>query len=275
MNEVTSHVHPLVDGCPPAWASGWGEDRYGVFVEFEIRSAVQRMRWIPPGRFLMGSPEDEEGRLDRERQHRVTLTSGYWVGDVPCTQALWKAVRGGGNPSEFKSDDRPVEKVNWDECREFAEKLNELIPIDEHMFRLPTEAEWEWACRAGTTTATYAGDLQIAGERNAPALHEIAWYGGNSGVDFDLENGQDSSGWPSKQFDHEKAGTRIVGQKKPNSWGLCDMLGNVREWCHDWFGEYEVEVDVTNPEGPDRGDGRVSRGGSWVSSARYVRAACR
>ncbi len=265
--------HPLVDGLPPDWAAEWGEDPYGVLVGFAVGEVVQRMRWIGPGTFTMGSPDSEAGRLDREGlQHEVTLTKGYWLGDTPVTQALWKAVMGGDNPSRFQSDDRPVEQVSWKDCERFVGRLNELVPGMEA--RLPTEAEWEHACRAGKQTATWLGDLEILGANNAPLLDEIAWYGGNSGHHFDLEEGAESSGWPEKQYPHTRAGTRPVGQKQPNPFGLYDMLGNVYEWCADWYGPYANEP-VCDPRGPDEGSDRVVRGGSWYSHARGVRAALR
>lgn len=177
----------------------------------------------------------------------------------------------GENPSRFRSPTRPVEQANWEECHRFLEALNRAVP--DLVARLPTEAEWEHGCRAGTTTSTYAGDLEILGENNGPVLDAIAWYGGNSGVGFELAEGNDSSPWPEKQHDHRKAGTRPVGQRRPNGFGLYDMLGNVWEWCEDAYG----------PLGSDRvsdplvleGATRVFRGSSWLSIARYVRAACR
>ncbi len=264
--------HPLMDGCPPDWASGWGDDRYGVFVEFTLGEVTQRLRWIGPGRFQMGSPEDEPGRWDREGpQHEVRISSGFWLFDTPVTQALWTAVMG-DNPSRFKDPKRPVESLSWDDAMRFLEKINAAIPgLD---LVLPTEAQWEYACRAGTNTATYVGPIEILGARNAPILDEIAWYGGNSGVDFELENGVDSSSWSEKQYQHNRAGTRPVGLKLRNPWGLYDMLGNVWEWCADYRRKYE-DGAVTDPVGPLDGARRALRGGSWNDDARYVRAAGR
>ncbi len=263
---------PLADGLPEPWAAEWGEDRYGVFQGFAVGGVVQRMRWVPPGTFRMGSPETEAGRFDDEGpQHEVILSRGYWLADTPCTQALWQAVMG-SNPSRFVSPERPVENVSWEDCQVFLAKLDSRVRG--LGARLPTEAEWECACRAGTTGATWKGDLEILGDNNAPILDEIAWYGGNSGHGFDLETGEDSSGWSGKHYPHTKAGTRPVRQKQPNPWGLFDMLGNVFEWCSDWKGPYSLE-GVKDPTGPAAGSGRVYRGGSWSSVARGVRAAFR
>jgi formylglycine-generating enzyme required for sulfatase activity len=268
--------HPLADGCPPDWASGWGQNRFGVFVDLTLDSVTQRLRWIPPGQFQMGSPATEPGRWDTEGpRHRVTLTRGYWLFDTPCTQALWMAVMG-KNPSRFQTparEDRPVERVSWDEVQGFLVEVNARIPgLD---LVLPTEAQWERACRAGTDTALYTGEIEILGDNNAPALDPIAWYGGNSGVDFDLKEGADSAKWPGKQYPHERAGTRPVKGKQANPWGLYDMLGNVWEWCRDGMHNYTAEpaVDPVGPEEP--GADRVGRGGSWDSSARNVRCASR
>ncbi|MEM7390711.1 MAG: formylglycine-generating enzyme family protein [Verrucomicrobiota bacterium] len=263
--------HPLALGLPPAWADAWGGDRFGPWVAIRFDEVEQRMRWIPAGSFVMGSPEDEAGRFDRETQHEVELTEGFWLFDTPCTQGLWKAVMG-ENPCRFVSDDRPVEQVSWEDCEAFISKINQERPGLN--LGLPTEAQWEYACRAGTAAATYAGDLDIKGARNAPILDEIAWYAGNSGVEFDLDDGFYSSGWSGKQFPHTKAGTRKVAEKKPNLWGLHDMLGNVFEWCVDYHGEYEAARQV-DPVGPEKGSFRVLRGGGWASYARLVRAAYR
>jgi formylglycine-generating enzyme required for sulfatase activity len=265
-------AHPLVDGLPERWARQWGEDEHGAFVAFAVGKVAQRMRWVPPGKFTMGSPEGEAGRwADEGPQHEVEIRRGLWLAETPVTQALWVAVMG-TNPSRFVSPDRPVEQVSWDDCQGFIEKLNGLVPgLDA---RLPTEAEWEYACRADTTTATWVGDLEILGDYNAPILDDIAWYGGNIGQGFELADGYNSSKWPDKQYPHTKAGTRPVGQKLPNALGLFDMLGNVFEWCEDWLGSYDA-TSVTDPLGPRTGSTRVSRGGSWNSYARYVRAAYR
>ena len=257
----------------PEWASAAGRDGYGLWTEVEVGEVAFRMRWIPPGRFWMGSPESEAGRYEWEGpRHQVTLTRGFWLGETPCTQALWEEVTA-ENPSRFRSPDRPVEQVSWDDCQELLKALNERLPGLEA--RLPTEAEWEYACRAGTETSTYTGELEILGKNNAPLLDGIAWYGGNSGVDFELENGYDSSDWPEKQYSHEKAGTHPVARKAPNPWGLYDMLGNVLEWCSDFWQDSYDEEAVEDPVGPVEGSRRVIRGGSWSGIARLVRSARR
>ena len=272
---IDASLHPLMYGEPPDWASGWGQDRFGVYVAFTIRAVTQRLRWIPPGRFLMGSPDEEEGRYEWEGpRHEVTLAQGFWLFDTPCTQALWQSVMG-ENPSRFKSPARPVEQVSFEDVQAFLDKTNVQVPglnLD-----LPSEAQWEYACRAGTETATYAGDMHIVGECNAPVLDAIAWYGGNSGVGFDLENGFDSSGWAEKQYDHTRAGTRPVAQKAANPWGLYDTLGNVWEWCGDhWHGSYDgAPTDGSAWIDPGGAANRVIRGGSWDGDARGVRAAYR
>ena len=264
-----------------AWYDHSGTDQYGRWVSFSVPTAdgtlvTQRMRWIPPDSFLRGSPPGEEGRFDRLEgpQREVTIAEGFWLFDTPCTQALWEAVMG-DNPSRFKSPTRPVETVSFDDAQEFIEKLNTLKPGLN--LELPSEARWEYACRAGTTEATYAGAMQILGDNNAPVLDAIAWYGGNSGVGFELDDGFDSSDWRDRQYDHTRAGTHPVGQKAANAWGLYDMLGNVWEWCADhWHDTYKGAPDDGSAWLGRRGGAyRVIRGGSWYVVARFVRAACR
>jgi formylglycine-generating enzyme required for sulfatase activity len=255
------------------WAIAAGRDRHGLWAAFEVSGVQQRVRWIPPGRFLMGSPPSEAGRWDDEGpQHEVTITKGYWLGETPVTQALWRAVMM-NNPSRFVSDDRPVEQVSWDDCQKFIGRLNRLL--DGLETRLPTEAEWERACRAGTTAATWVGDHTLRGENDVPELDAIAWYGGNSGVGFELDDGYDSSNWPQKQHPHTRAGTHPMGRKSPNPYGLHDMLGNVFEWCQDAGMREYTREPAEDPVSSSQGPRRVNRGGSWYSRARYVRAAYR
>jgi formylglycine-generating enzyme required for sulfatase activity len=273
---IDAGLHPLAEGRPPVWASGWGHDRFGVHTDLTVGNVIQRLRWIPPGRFLMGSPADESGRFDEEGPRpEVTIAEGYWLFDTPCTQALWEAVME-GNPSRFRTPTRPVESVRFADAVDFIVLLNARIPgLD---LTLPSEAQWEYACRAGTTTATYAGAMDILGENNAPVLDGIAWYSGNSGVGFDLDTGEESTGWPQKQHPHDRAGTRPVGLKAPNPWGLHDMLGNVWEWCADHWHENYNGAPSDGSAWLDRkagAAGRVMRGGSWRYFARNVRAACR
>jgi formylglycine-generating enzyme required for sulfatase activity len=278
-------AHPLCHGGAPVWASEWGEDaQFGPFAILELprrgggKPVRQRWRWIPRGSFQMGSPDDEPGRWDDEGpRHWVTLTRGYWMMDTPCTQALWEAVlTDEENPSYFQDADRPVEQVSWEDVQRFVGRLNGLIPgLD---CGLPTESQWEYACRAGSETALYrtagaSGAIKILGANNAPALDSIAWYGGNSGVEFDLDDGWDSEDWDEKQYPHVKAGTRKVSGKAANGWGLYDMLGNVWEWCADSKRAYGEDL-VVDPVGASF-ESRAIRGGSWDSHARGVRCAYR
>lgn len=234
--------HPLATGIAPPWASAWGEDAFGVFAVLRVGDAEQKLRYIPPGSFLMGSPDDEEGRWsDEGPQHRAALAEGFWLAETPCAQDLWNEVMG-ENPSEFKGPRRPVDSVSWDEARSFLQRLSERVAGLEA--RLPTEAQWEYACRAGTIASTYAGSGQTLGD--------LAWYFENSG--------------------HS---TQDVGLKLPNRLGLYDMLGNVWEWCADyWSNGYEAD-DQRDPVGPAMGSSRVIRGGSWAGGAGIVRAAFR
>jgi formylglycine-generating enzyme required for sulfatase activity len=264
----------------PEWASAMGRDRFGLWTEIAVEHegdvpVIQRLRWIPPGRFPMGSPEDEPGRYEWEGpQHQVIISRGYWLFDTPCTQALWQAVIG-DNPSEFKSLDRPVEQVSWNDVQSFLNQINDRIPGLELV--LPSEAQWEYACRAGTETALYTGAIEILGEANAPELDPIAWYGGNSGVDFELENGKERKWLSEMQYPEGLAGTHPVKRKEPNAWGLYDMLGNVWEWAQDhWHDDYQgAPADGSAWQSRDTSAGRVIRGGSWYDGARLVRSACR
>ena len=261
----------------PVWASNFARDAYGLFADSVLSGVRTRWRWIPPGSFRMGSPEGEAGRFSGEGpQHWVTLTKGFWMMDVPCTQELWQAVMQGKNPRYFKDDQRPVENVSWKDAQKFIQKLNKLAPGPE--LRLPTEAQWEYACRAGSETALYripgtTGELTILGALHGPELDAIAWYGGNIGVDPKFPNAADSKSWSQKQYDHSHAATQPVRLKKANMWGLYDMLGNIWEWCADSQRPYNSEPQV-DPVGQSVGS-RAIRGGSWGSHARNVRCAYR
>ncbi len=266
----------------PEWAVAYGQDPYGTYADIrvdgfgvEATPVRQRLRWIPPGRFQMGSPDSEPGRRDDESLHDVTLSHGYWMFDTPCTQRLWQAVMP-SNPSTFKDPDRPVENVSWDDANEFTAQWNRKLARFAIEFRLPTEAEWEYACRAGTTSAIYTGDLEILGDANAPALDAIAWYGGNSGHEYDLDASESlECSWLSdQQYPAKRGGTRKVKCKAPNALGLYDMLGNVWEWCSDWYSPYGGDSSI-DPTGDLGGSLRVIRGGGWIDVARDVRSACR
>jgi len=246
---------PSPTSSAPPWASHHGQDQYGRFADFTIAEITQRLRWIPPGEFLMGSPPEESGRLDRELQHRVQISSGYWLFDTQVTQALWQAVMG-TNPSRFKSPMRPVESVSWDDCQDFIQHMNDHL--SGLKCRLPTEAEWEYACRAGTTTPFNTGENLTTDQAN---------YDGN----YPYRN------FPKGKYREE---TSPVGTFPSNAWGLYDMHGNVYEWCSDWYAKdyYETcrsQGVAVDPQGPKKGSSRVLRGGYWGSYAVNCRSASR
>lgn len=226
---------------------------------------------IPAGTFTMGSPADEPGRFPDETPHRVTISRAFYMQTTEVTQGQWKRIMG-GNPSYFREcgDDCPVERVSWNEVQDFIRRLNQREGTDR--YRLPTEAQWEYAARAGTETALYSGPLRIRRSNDAPDLDAVAWYKGNSCVEY--AGGFDSSGWQDRQYSCPRSGTHPVGRKAPNAWGLYDMIGNVFEWVQDRMGDYPPG-SLTDPEGPASGSARVRRGCSWGSSARYCRAAFR
>jgi len=240
---------PPPEHFPAPWAGDWGEDRFGLWQSLVFRGVRQAFRWLPPGRFLMGSPATEHAREDDEQQHEVELTRGLWLADTACTQALWQAVTG-NNPSGFKGEKRPVEMVSWDDVQTFLAELNRRV-LGMNA-RLPTEAEWEYGCRAGTPTPFSFGEDIIPEQVN---------YDGNypyRGSRKGLYRGE----------------TVEVASLPANPWGLYEMHGNVWEWCADWYGEYPPGTAV-DPAGPETGGRRVLRGGSWISFGRYLRSACR
>lgn len=271
-----------------SWATALGRDEYGLWARLDIQGIEIPFRWIPPGQFKIGSlPEEVEyaesasqftlNQGSEEPQTLVTFERGYWIMDAPVTQALWETVMS-DNPSRFQSPDRPVEQLSWHDITEFIVKLNE--ELFGASLRLPSESEWEYACRAGSDEATYAGAMNILGANDAPVLDEIAWYGGNSGFEFELEEGYASGGWKEKQYEHITAGTRPVRRKSPNCWGCYDLLGNVYEWCEDVWSKGHHGIDLhgqarRGESSLNEDEVRVLRGGSWISGAYGVRAASR
>ena len=205
-----------------------------------VNGIKYNMVWVDGGTFRMGATSEQGSEISDEKPvHSVTL-SGYYIGKTEVTQALWQAVMG-SNPSYFEGDDLPVEQVSWDDCQEFIRKLNSLTGQN---FRLPTEAEWEFACRGGNNSRGY----KYSGSNY---IDNVAWYDGNSG---------------------DK--THPVATKSPNELGIYDMSGNVWEWCADWYGDYSSGRQ-TNPKGPYGGSGHVNRGGSWYNFARNCRSSIR
>jgi len=203
----------------------------GVKMEFVL---------IPAGKFMMGSPETGKDRRANETQHEVTISKPFYMGRYEVTQEQYEAITG-MNPSHFKGAKNPVETVSWEDAQEFCKKLSAKTG---KTVQLPTEAQWEYACRAGTKTRFYSGDAD--GD-----LDGVGWYDSNSGNT-----------------------THPVGEKKPNSWGLYDMHGNVWEWCQDWYGEYAAGA-ATDPQGAASGPFRVLRGGCWRGNPESCRSAYR
>ncbi|MCI5145050.1 MAG: formylglycine-generating enzyme family protein [Candidatus Electrothrix sp. AR3] len=196
-----------------------------------------KLVYIPKGCFQMGSPANEKDRHDREGPVHEVCVDGFWMGKYEVTQGQWQKVMG-DNPSYNKGNDYPVEQVSWDDTQKFFTQLNQKSAKE---YRLPTEAEWEYACRAN-------GKGKYCGGDNLDAL---AWYWDNSGKN-----------------------THIVGGKQVNNFGLYDMSGNVWEWCADWYGDYTASRQ-DNPQGLTAGTYRVVRGGSWTDRAGYCRSAFR
>jgi formylglycine-generating enzyme required for sulfatase activity len=222
-----------------AWAKHLG-------VRVKARNSIgMELMLIPPGEFLMGSPAFEEGRHGDEAQHKVTLTKPFFMGITEVTQAQYFRVLR-KNPSKFKAARHPVENVTWDEAVEFCARLSDF-PTEKkkgRVYRLPTEAEWEYACRAGTTTAYSFGNDQ-------GQLSNYGWWKVNSG-----------------------GATHPVGLKKPNPWGLYDIHGNVYEWCHDWHGDYS-SGPLTDPAESASGSRRTVRSGAYNDTSKVFRSARR
>jgi formylglycine-generating enzyme required for sulfatase activity len=215
-----------------------------------VNSIGMKFVWIPPGSFMMGSPKGEKERIFKETQHKVTLTKGFYIGVYTVTQEQWQEVMG-NNPSKFKGEKNlPVDSVNWNDCQEFIKKLPEKDK-DKKAYRLPTEAEWEYACRAGTTTPFYFGEAISTEQAN---------YDGNV--------------YASGKKGVNRGKTTPVGSFPGNGWGLHDTHGNVWQWCQDWHGDYPNK-DVTDPQGPENGGSRIVRGGSYFNGPAVCRSASR
>jgi formylglycine-generating enzyme required for sulfatase activity len=217
--------------------------------------------WVRPGTFMMGSPKQELLRNDMEVEHRVELTRGFYMGVFTVTQEQWYAVMSANytapaegftlaDPSRFRDDrNLPVDTVSWNDCQVFMKRLRAR---DKRHYRLPTEAEWEYACRAGTPTPFYTGETISTVEAN--------YYG-------DAVYGNGKKGANRKK-------TTKVGSFPPNAWGLYDMHGNVAQWCQDRFANYPQQP-VVDPQGGDKQGSRVLRGGSWGDAPARCRSACR
>jgi formylglycine-generating enzyme required for sulfatase activity len=214
-----------------------------------INSIGMKFRLIPAGEFMMGSPEDDENRFRDEKQHQVRIAKPYYFGVYEVTQEQYERIMG-NNPSKFKGSTNPVENVTWDEAVEFCKKLS---AEEGRSYRLPTEAEWEYACRAGKTTPFYFGSSIHSKQAN---------FNGNYPIG-------------AKKGPFLKR-TITVGSYAPNAFGLYDMHGNVWEWCSDWYGQgYYEKSPTVNPTGPASGSKRLNRGGGWESNAQFCRLTCR
>ncbi len=252
----------------------------------EVRQfAGIEMAWCPAGRFLMGSPPEEPGRDDDETLHEVVLTEGFWMARTECTQQQWEDGTGVSFREQSSRENRfgkvtgegpehPVYFVNSDDLREWFDRMNESHPLPEGWrWDLPTEAQWEYACRAGTSSALPNGPIRILGKNHSPSLDPIAWYGGNSSVGY-TGTGSDNGAWEEKQYPGGIAGVRKVGLKEPNAWGLFDMIGNVWERTAGFHTVYP-DGRVTDPLPDTFGDRRADRGGSWMDEPSSCRSASR
>ncbi|WP_446811471.1 formylglycine-generating enzyme family protein [Methylomonas sp. 2BW1-5-20] len=251
-----NYLSPPVFPCP--WACEWGEDACGLWQTLIYGGVRQMFRWIEPGTFMMGSPPYELGREwlgeGSETQHPVTLTQGFWLADTTVTQAFWLAVLGGDNPSRFQdSPDNPVERVSWDDAQHFIEALN--IDIPGMSAQLPSDAQWEYACRAGTTTPFCFGNNINTEQANYHG--ETPYAGAEKGV--------------------YRGKTIPVKSLPANPWGLYEMHGNVSEWCQDVWTDDLGTTQVIDPlsSAVEAGGDRVVRGGSWANGGTVMRSAFR
>ncbi|HBT88562.1 formylglycine-generating enzyme family protein [Desulfobacter sp.] len=244
----------LPDIFPENWAHSYGQDHYGIWQGIYVNSIDVRFRWIPPGEFMMGSLRDEPERNDDEGPlHRVAFRKGFWLADTACTQEVWQAVTG-KNPSRFKEEgpEYPVENVSWNDANAFIDRLNSLV--SGLGARLPSEAEWEYACRAGTDTPFWFGRELTPDKANYDGTRPY-----NKG--------------PKGEYREKTVPVKFFEQ---NPWGLYQMHGNVWEWCQDrWHGNYNGAPDDGSAWEDGDTNSRVCRGGSWFYGGRGLRSAYR
>ena len=263
--EVDRMVSPFAKGgtrgiSTPVWAENSNTDNFGQYADLSVKGVVQRLRWIEPGTFMMGSPESEKERRDNETQREVMLTRGFWMADTAVTQALWQVVMG-NNPGYFKGEQLPVESINWNDCQQFLRQLNET---DSGLqARLPWAAEWEYACRAGTTTPFSFGENITPDQVN---------YNG---------------GYPYDGGKKGKYRTQTVAVKSlpHNKYALYEMHGNVWEWCQDKYqddpgSDHQTDLwpggnQPAEQVGQQSSAKRVLRGGSWFLQGGNCRSAFR
>jgi len=241
LGKIAEASSPLGSSSPGVVVSPLGHGEVGRSVELKLPGGVPIiLQYCPPGEFMMGSPKSEEGRGEGENQVSVRITNGFWMARTECTQKQWRAVMD-SDPSNFKGDDLPVEQVSWENAQRFIAALNTNKSLsDGWKWELPTEAQWEYACRAKTTTVFSFGNTLTTRQANIGS---------------------------------EIRRTKRVGSYPANGWGLYDMHGNVWEWCRDWYGD--ALGGGVDPTGPLTGDGRVYRGGSWNDTAADCRSALR
>ena len=219
-------------------SDGAGTTTLNPSVQSPMTNSIgMKLVYVAPGEFTMGSPSDELNREGDEKQHLVRLTKGIYMATTEVTQAQWRAIMG-DSPSRWGGDRMPVSDVSWNDAISFCQQLSNK---EGKKYRLPTEAEWEYACRAGSTGPLPKGTV----------INDVAWYDRNSSGKY-----------------------HNVGGKRPNAWGLYDMHGNVWEWCSDWYGDYPSGT-VTDPKGANSGQSRVLRGGSWYYAPQSCRSAYR
>ena len=253
--ETAQRLHPFV-GALQGWLQGVQDNSDAVARlwllpphSIELAPGVWlELQPIPAGTFLMGSPKKEKGRHNDETLHKVTLTQPFLIGKYPVTQTQWQAVMG-NNPSYFQGDNLPVENVSWDDAQSFCKKVHEKTG---HTVCLPTEAQWEYSCRAGTSTPFHFGQELNGTQANCDGNYP---YG-------------------TTQKGPYLGKTSPVGSYPANAWGLYDMHGNVWEWCQDWYSNYPKQ-SVTDPRGPEVGSFCVLRGGCWIYEAADCRSALR